>query len=110
MAHRNELRPWQTQGSKMLRAIADLEAANPGLPIGHEPIALDGEQRPWPCVWPGCMTPSLESGTLCAEHEMCYIARSGKRSPVANTIVEWNDRLHARMDWLQPHWTPKEPK
>jgi hypothetical protein len=98
MVHKIDLDNRRTQ-----IAIADLKDANPGLPVRPELIALDGDERPWPCVYPGCMMDSLDAGTLCAEHEIFYIAQAGKRSPLVSTITEWNDQLHARAAWLLPY-------
>lgn len=104
MPHPKETsRHFRPMNSIQEKAIADFKIANPGLPVRHEPIALDGEQGPWPCAWPGCMETALESAMLCSEHELLFIARAGKRSPIATHVQDWCDHLHDRGRWLLPH-------
>jgi hypothetical protein len=66
--------------------------------------AAQGDDRPWPCMYPGCMEDGIEDHCLCALHELRYIASAGKPSPVARTTMEWSDHLHNRSAWLRPHW------
>jgi hypothetical protein len=102
--HRKEVDRFPKQ-APMLKACEDFVAANPGLPIRWEPFTANDDQ-PWPCVWPGCMEDTLEDACLCAMHEMRHIAKTGKRSPLARTIHEWNDHLTKRTQWLS-HWNEK---
>lgn len=105
MPHPKEnARFFRSRNLKERKAIADFKAANPGLPVRHEPIALD-DSEPAPCVWPGCLAPCLDTGTLCSSHELLFIATAGVRSPTVKNIIEWNDRLHDRGTWLIPIWS-----
>lgn len=63
-------------------------------------LRTDGGLRPWPCVWYACMEDCLETGALCAEHELRYIAHAGKRSPVVITPADWHIALTNRGEWL----------
>ena len=71
-------------------------------------LLKSGDDAPWPCIWPGCMEPAVDTASLCAAHELVYIARAGHRSPYASTIVEWNNALHDRTKWLFPIMKEKQ--